>query len=107
GVARIRTAEAVSLGDGAADPAHLPSEAEIVFARPRSIFVQHSDRRQLQHERQRQEPEKRSRDCGPGGSHHRAIVYQDMSVVPTQWERLDLKGRAVSRAVSRAKSSRL
>src|SRR5271157_4345476 len=76
GVAFVGAAEAVSQSDGAADAAHLEAKAEVVLARPHSILMEYSDRRQLQRKRERQEPEKESGERRPGGFHHRAIVYQ-------------------------------
>ena len=76
GVAFIRTREAVSLSDGPADASHLPAELKVVFAGPPPILMGHPDRRQLQHKRQWQEPEKKSGKSGPRRFRHCAIVYQ-------------------------------
>ena len=67
GVALIRTAESLTQRDRAADASHLPAEFEVVVAGAGSILMESRDGRQLQHKRQRQEPEEESGQCRARG----------------------------------------
>src|ERR1700688_1390687 len=63
GIAFVRTAESLTQSDRPADATHLPAKFEVVVAGAGSILMESCNRRQLQHKRQRQEPEEGSVQC--------------------------------------------